>query len=132
MDNTVEECTYLLDNVDPNLATKRLHDYKASKIWFIQSEVGVILSLFVWTVLLFSEFTIKFIAQHDYINSVHSYIVSILIVLALWCHLKTMISDPGAVPTDAMPIPSDFERSRIRCGKCQCYKPPLAHHGNIF
>jgi len=46
--------------------------------------------------------------------------------LAIWAHLKTMLTDPGAVPLDAQPLSSDADPSF--CPKCDAYKPRTAYH----
>lgn len=46
--------------------------------------------------------------------------------LALWSHVKTMLTDPGAVPHDAQPINSDFNPGF--CFRCEAYKPKTAYH----
>lgn len=126
-----DESSYLLDNATPDITAKTPH-FQNLEVWFIRSELGVSLSFVVWAILLFSEFTLTYAIKQGYVDTIHGVFISVLIVMALWCHLKTMVSDPGAVPKEAMPVLSDSDRSRIRCGRCQCYKPPLAHHGNCF
>lgn len=129
MQENEEECTYLLDNHSPKRVSFVEAGAEDSSVWFIVSEIGVSLSLVVWAVLLFAEFTLIYTIKHHYVGEIYGVILSIMIVMALWCHLKAMFSDPGAVPKNAEPVPGDTDRSRIRCGRCQCYKPPLAHHG---
>jgi palmitoyltransferase len=52
-----------------------------------------------------------------------------LTVLALSCHLRTMLSNPGAVPFAAKPTdPANYDR---QCHKCGNFKPPRAHHCSI-
>lgn len=46
--------------------------------------------------------------------------------LALWAHVKTMLTDPGAVPPDAQPINADFNPGF--CHRCNAYKPKTAYH----
>ena len=51
--------------------------------------------------------------------------------MALWAHLTTMLTDPGAVPRDVVPTtPSAGETYRL-CHRCESYKPPRAHHCSI-
>jgi len=46
--------------------------------------------------------------------------------LALACHARAMLTDPGAVPRAARPLdPAHFAR---HCHKCDNFKPPRAHH----
>lgn len=53
---------------------------------------------------------------------------SFFTVMATVCHLRAMLSNPGAVPRNAKPVDGDFTR---HCGKCNNYKPPRAHHCSI-
>ena len=60
-------------------------------------------------------------------------VILALIVLSLTAHLKTMLGDPGAVPSNAYPIQhGTSERSNMHismCGRCDGFKPPGSHHG---
>ena len=59
-------------------------------------------------------------------------IVMVFLCLGGWCHLKTMLSDPGVVPSHAKPLPQGDPGSKPLipvCGICEAYKPPHAHHG---
>lgn len=53
-------------------------------------------------------------------------IYSALTVMAVWAHLKTMMTEPGVVPRAAMPLP-DEEGSgggnHTLCGRCEAFKP---------
>lgn len=40
-----------------------------------------------------------------------------------------MVTNPGAIPRNA--IPAESASKRRVCLRCQCYKPPLAHHCSI-
>jgi palmitoyltransferase len=44
-----------------------------------------------------------------------------------------MLSDPGAVPLDASPVPEDLDSKRRlkQCTKCETFKPYRAHHCSI-
>jgi hypothetical protein len=59
-------------------------------------------------------------------------IILFLVFMSLWSQLRTMMSDPGAVPPNAHPLLRDNEDGQIVCGRCECYKPPSSHHGKIF
>ena len=78
-------------------------------------------------------------------------------VVAMYAHLKTMTTDPGAVPRAALPLPSDViemdhEANRVMalknntnnsnekvlmdkfkktCKRCAAFKPIRAHHCSI-
>ena len=61
------------------------------------------------------------------------------IFLAYWSHLKTMLTDPGAVPADAIPVdfynePSNkghLQSHHDICRHCDHFKPKTAHHCSI-
>ena len=56
----------------------------------------------------------------------HAVILSLLLFMALWSHVKTMTTDPGAIPSDAQPFQHEVEAGATvtMCGRCNCYKPP--------
>jgi hypothetical protein len=59
----------------------------------------------------------------------HILVFSTITLLALVCHLRTMLSNPGAVPFNAKPTdPGNYDR---QCHKCGNFKPPRAHHCSI-
>lgn len=55
-------------------------------------------------------------------------IYTVLTVMAVWCHLKTMLSEPGVVPREALPLRDESEdgaaaANHTLCGRCESYKP---------
>lgn len=55
-------------------------------------------------------------------------IYTLLTVMAIWCHLKTMLSEPGVVPREALPLRDESEdgaaaANHTLCGRCESYKP---------
>lgn len=54
-------------------------------------------------------------------------IYSMLTVMAVWAHLKTMLTEPGVVPRGALPIREDeaggAAGNHTLCGRCDAYKP---------
>lgn len=61
------------------------------------------------------------------------------IFLSYWSHIKTMLTDPGAVPIDAIPLDyyneppfaGKFQQHHEICRICDSYKPRTAHHCSI-
>ena len=61
------------------------------------------------------------------------------IFLGVWSHLKTMFTDPGAVPVEAIPLDyydqppytGKFQDHHEICKHCDSYKPKIAHHCSI-
>eukprot|EP00611_Tribonema_gayanum_P016712 TRINITY_DN29107_c0_g1_i1.p1 TRINITY_DN29107_c0_g1~~TRINITY_DN29107_c0_g1_i1.p1 ORF type:complete len:342 (-),score=82.42 TRINITY_DN29107_c0_g1_i1:119-1144(-) len=62
-----------------------------------------------------------------------------LCALSLWCHLKVMTTDPGAVPHNARPVAAAEGRCEegaeeaavTMCARCDGFKPPRAHHCRV-
>jgi len=67
-------------------------------------------------------------------------LINALVSLAVYSHYKCMTTDPGAVPKDAVPLPSDMHEAdpeaahvgttkyRKFCKRCKAFKPSRAHH----
>jgi uncharacterized paraquat-inducible protein A len=60
-------------------------------------------------------------------------IYTLLCAMALACHAKTSLTDPGSVPRAAVPMEEQRREnpSHSMCGQCQTYKPPMSHHCRI-
>jgi len=92
---------------------------------------GLICSTFV---LVFLVYVISVVLYGVYLTEIgldNGIPLLILGFLAIWSHLKTMLSDPGAVPRNAHPIPEDIGTSVSVCGRCDAYKPPGSHHDRV-
>ena len=48
--------------------------------------------------------------------------------LGIWAHLKTMLTDPGAVPRDAVACDAADAKVEGFCAKCDRFKPSKAYH----
>jgi len=61
------------------------------------------------------------------------------VFLAMWSHLKTMLTDPGAVPLTAVPLDyyneppysGRYQEHHEICKQCDAFKPKTAHHCSI-
>lgn len=58
----------------------------------------------------------------------HAILYTVLTVMAVWSHLKTMLSQPGVVPRAALPLREESEggassTNHTLCGRCESYKP---------
>lgn len=61
------------------------------------------------------------------------------IFMSYWSHFKTMLTDPGAVPSEAIPLDyydepphtGKFENHHEICRYCDAYKPRTAHHCRV-
>jgi hypothetical protein len=86
-------------------------------------------SAFVLSGIIFCAAVVAIITAAGEMAVYNSVIIFILIFLSLWAHVRTMLGDPGAVPATAHPLLENVEVSQIVCGRCECYKPPMSHHG---
>jgi len=103
-------------------------------IWLNQSDpAGTIMSILVWVLILYSMLTVCFLARTSGIPPHLSFAYSVLASLALSCHIKTSLTDPGSVPAAAVPTESQrLSQSKLSmCSQCQTFKPPLSHHCRI-
>ena len=56
-------------------------------------------------------------------------VAEFLCILSQWSHIKCVFSDPGSVPSNAVPISTATEEEKLNvCVKCDQFKPPRAHH----
>jgi hypothetical protein len=105
-----------LQQNSPNrsLCGTNIDDY----IWCNSSDTSAIgFATLVWIIIIFSMIlTITIAAKGDMLvwNAIF---ISLLVGMSLWCHAKTMFSDPGAVPANAMPLSRDSELGQILCGR---------------
>lgn len=107
---------------------------ESNGIWCNSSDqAGTIMSAMVWLLLLYSASTITALTITEGIPVILGMIYNIVVALALACHAKTSLTDPGSVPVQA--IPSERQRllkdSHSMCGQCQTFKPPGSHHCRI-
>jgi len=94
---------------------------------------GIILASLVWMMMLFSMavcIMIMMLEQNGDYNKWNGCIILFLITMGMWSHAATMCGDPGAVPSNARPLPEDIEDGEPAsiCGRCDAYKPPMSHH----
>jgi hypothetical protein len=91
------------------------------------------MSALVWLLLLYSAATVTLLTVTEGIPVILGMLYNILCFMALACHAKTSLTDPGSVPLAA--IPSERQRlmkdSHSMCGQCQTFKPPMSHHCRI-
>jgi len=103
-------------------------------IWLNRSDLaGNIMCIMVWILLGYSCLTITLLAQTGGIPPYLSFIYTILVTMALSCHIKTTLTDPGSVPASA--VPTEIQRNTndklAMCSQCQTFKPPQSHHCRI-
>lgn len=103
-------------------------------IWLNQADpAGTIMAMLVWVLLLYSALTMTFLAVTGGLPPLAAMAYSVVTALALASHVKTSLTDPGAVPTAA--VPTQEQRSSAQklsmCSQCQTFKPPFSHHCRI-
>jgi palmitoyltransferase ZDHHC3/7/25 len=91
------------------------------------------MSALVWVLMLYSAVTVTLLTITEGIPVICGMTYDTLCFMALACHAKTSVTDPGSVPIAA--IPSERQRllkdSHSMCGQCQTFKPPMSHHCRI-
>ena len=91
------------------------------------------MSAMVWVLMLYSQVTVTLLTLTEGIPVYLGMLYAVLVSMALSCHAKTSLTDPGSVPVTA--IPSERQRmtkdSHSMCGQCQTFKPPGSHHCRI-
>lgn len=113
---------------------------KAS-VWFVKDICGIICACLTWMLMLYAEFVVCFVILwpttrlfYRYFNAV---IFQTFTLFAFISHLRTMFTDPGAVPkgnaaNDAF-IPDGVRNGQLifKCPKCCSFKPERAHHCSV-
>ena len=64
----------------------------------------------------------------------HTVCFSAIAFLCLASHGRAMLTDPGAVPLDAVPVPEEGKPDVCKyrtCKRCKAFKPSRAHHCSI-
>uniref|UniRef100_A0A8C9QLH3 Palmitoyltransferase n=1 Tax=Scleropages formosus TaxID=113540 RepID=A0A8C9QLH3_SCLFO len=111
------------------------------RIWFIQDSCGMICAVMTWLLVLYADFVVTFVillpSKNFWYALVNGVTFNGLAVLALASHLRTMLTDPGAVPKGNA-TKEHMESLQLKpgeviykCPKCCSIKPERAHHCSI-
>lgn len=103
-------------------------------IWMNSGDqAGSVMAALVWILMLYSAVTVTSLTITEGIPPILGMIYAVLVSLALSCHAKTSLTDPGSVPKNAVPLESQRRdsTSHAMCGQCQTFKPPMSHHCRI-
>ena len=103
-------------------------------IWLcLNDPPGTTMSIIVWILIIYSGITISLLGQHHNLSPILAYFYCTICAMALACHARTMFTDPGAVPSTAVPVNSAARRNEVHlmCQACRSYKPPGSHHCRI-
>ncbi|KAL4098404.1 hypothetical protein QTP88_023024 [Uroleucon formosanum] len=110
-------------------------------MWCIQDICGIICAIFTWLLILYAEFVVTFVTllpcPYPIFQCVNMVIFQVFAFLAMASHLRTMFTDPGAVPkgnvTKEMIHHLGLREGQViyKCPKCCCIKPSRAHHCSV-
>ncbi|XP_024936646.1 palmitoyltransferase ZDHHC3 isoform X2 [Cephus cinctus] len=111
------------------------------KFWCIKDICGIICAVLTWLLIIYAEFVVMAVILIPSINTVYSslnmIIFQTLAFLAFASHLRTMFTDPGAVPkgnaTKEMIKQMGLREGQVifKCARCCSIKPDRAHHCSV-
>ncbi|TKC44066.1 hypothetical protein EI555_002153 [Monodon monoceros] len=125
------------DNYDSSSSSSSEADV-ADRVWFIRDGCGMICAVVTWLLVVYADFVVTFVmllpSKDFWYSVVNGVVFNCLAVLALSSHLRTMLTDPGAVPkgnaTEEHMGSLQLKPGEViyKCPKCCCIKPERAHH----
>ncbi|GIY37181.1 palmitoyltransferase ZDHHC3 [Caerostris darwini] len=125
----------------PELGTDTNNRCCWNRLWFVQDICGIICAVLTWMLVLYAEYVVVFVillpSPYLYYSAVNFVIFQTLAFLAITSHLRTMFSDPGAVPrgnaTKETILQMGLCEGQVvyKCPKCCCIKPDRAHHCSV-
>lgn len=110
------------------------------KCWCVKDICGIICAIMTWLLILYAEFVVMaviFPSADSWMGTVNMIFFNIGCFLAVAAHLRTMFSDPGAVPkgnaTKEMIQQMGYREGQVffKCPKCCSIKPDRAHHCSV-
>lgn len=118
------------DHRESHQTTRLCGNDDSALIWFNTTDLtGLICASIVILFLAYAAICIIYTTMEGTIDLINGVIIAVLIGMSLWCHLKTMMSDAGAVPKNAHP--RDRDLPPLICGRCNGFKPPHSHHDKV-
>ena len=126
-DDTYYEDTFVDDPFTCSFGTS-----EANGVWLNhRDKVGTVVAMVVWVLVFYCGFTILLLAQQGDCPIVVAIVHISCCTLALASHMKTMLTDPGAVPSTAVPLVTTGIAYHTMCSLCRSYKPNGTHHCRI-
>ncbi|KPM08090.1 palmitoyltransferase ZDHHC3-like protein 1 [Sarcoptes scabiei] len=111
------------------------------KTWFVRDVCGIMCAIFSYILMIFAQYvliTILFIPEENSVAKVINIAVfEFFTFLAFAAHLRTMFTDPGAVPKGTATKEAIEQLGLIdgqvlyKCTKCCSIKPERAHHCSV-
>lgn len=115
-----------------NRRSKCFGTHEHASCWCSTADTtGIIFVSVVWLGFTFLAIVLAFMRVNSHVSLAHISICGALASMALWSHIKTVFTDPGSVPADAVPLETDRRSTISICGKCDTYKPPKSHHDRV-
>ncbi|KAG9341998.1 hypothetical protein JZ751_018316 [Albula glossodonta] len=75
---------------------------EGERVWFIQDGCGMVCAFMTWFLVLYADFVVTFVmllpSKNFWYALINGVAFNCLAILALTSHLRTMLTDPGAVP----------------------------------
>uniref|UniRef100_A0A8C0GCP1 Palmitoyltransferase n=1 Tax=Chelonoidis abingdonii TaxID=106734 RepID=A0A8C0GCP1_CHEAB len=113
----------------------------ADRVWFIRDGCGMVCAVMTWFLVVYADFVVTFVmllpSKDFWYSVINGVLFNCLAVLALSSHLRTMLTDPGAVPkgnaTKEYMESLHLKPGEViyKCPKCCSIKPERAHHCSI-
>ncbi|XP_040265274.1 palmitoyltransferase ZDHHC7 [Bufo bufo] len=113
----------------------------ADRLWFIRDGCGMVCAVITWMLVFYADFVVTFVmllpSRDFWYSVINGTMFNCLAVLALTSHLRTMLTDPGAVPkgnaTKEYMESLQLKPGEViyKCPKCCSIKPERAHHCSI-
>ena len=126
------------ENLDPDAATAEgswkcsLGTRESDGTWLnYTDQAGTAMALLVWVLIGYCAATMIVLARHGHVRSDVAAMQCTLSALIWACHAKTMLTDPGTIPTAAVPLVTKGVKFHTMCSVCQSYKPKYTHHCRI-
>uniref|UniRef100_A0A0N5AIN8 Palmitoyltransferase n=1 Tax=Syphacia muris TaxID=451379 RepID=A0A0N5AIN8_9BILA len=110
--------------------------------WCVRDACGITCAIITWFLILYGEFcvvSVMLASWQKYLihQSLNALVFHVLAFFAVASHIKTMLTDPGAVPkgnaTDEFiaRLQSQTNAAIYKCAKCGSVKPERAHHCSV-
>jgi hypothetical protein len=108
-----------------------------SKYWLVKDACGMFTSALTNFFIFGGAYVVNVYGLKQQLNTtigmVHSVVVCSLLFLGAISQWQCMLTDPGAVPLDAIPLNTSKETSKetTTCKRCGTFKPRRAHHDRV-